>query len=98
MVKTIDASPRGPNQPTNATVRGLAWVKERDGDRQHAHHGQTENAVEGGAPGQFGKHRSDDCRAEDEERHARESVVGADRKLGSAVPSRALVSPPRHSS
>ena len=44
--KTIEASPRGPNQPRKATVGARARAEHRHGDREHAHERQAEHGVE----------------------------------------------------
>ena len=68
-VKTIDARPRGPNQPMNASVGGLAFVPANaSATGTHAHDREAEHAVERGLPRQVGEHRPDDRRAEDDER------------------------------
>ena len=41
--------------------------EERDGDRQHAHDGEAEKAIECCLPSQAGEHRPDDRSAEDQE-------------------------------
>ena len=68
IVKTIDASPRGPNQPTNVTL-GRSSPEQRNGDRQHAYDCEAEDAIQGRSPAEIGEHRSHDDRAEDDEGH-----------------------------
>jgi hypothetical protein len=73
--KTIDARPRGPNQPRKARV-GLRAARPDHGDRDRdqADNRQAENGVEGNRPGHVSEHRPEQHGAEDDERHRVEDL------------------------
>ena len=58
--KTIDAAPRGPNQPRNATVRAVRPCPDhRDRHRQHAHQSEAQHRVERDAPREIAERRAE---------------------------------------
>ena len=81
--KTIDAAPRGPNQPTNATV-GLprSGAEHGDRDREHADDGQAEHGVERDLPCEVVQCGTEEHGSEDDERHGCEDGTGLLRELG----------------
>ena len=65
---TIDASPRGPNQPRNATVGRLApdpSIARANGN--HAHHRQAEKRIQDDLGGEIVEHRHEHDGAEEDE-------------------------------
>ena len=95
--KTIEARPRGPNQPTNADrLSAGAAAQQRDGDREHPHEREAEHRVEDDAPGQLAERWSEQDGAEGDERHAVEQPTELLVERGDARPGRRRRRPPKH--
>ena len=66
--KTIDASPRGPNQPEEGDRRRpCVRSEQRERDGEHANDGQADHRVQRDLPRQVVQSGAEDDRAEDEE-------------------------------
>ena len=73
--KTIEARPRGPNQPRKPTVGGRAGAEHRERDREHAHHGEAEHRVERQVPAHVAERGPEQDGAEEQERDAVEQAA-----------------------
>ena len=74
---TIEARPRGPNQPRNATVGRCAFDPHiASATGSHAHHGEAEHRVERHLPGEVAERGPQEDRAEEEERDRVEQPAG----------------------
>ena len=81
--KTIDAAPRGPNQPTKRHGRpARSGAEHREGNREHAHDGQAEHRVERDLPREVVQCGTEEHGSEDDERHGCEDGAGLLRELG----------------
>ena len=68
IAKTIEASPRGPNQPTKPTVgRAGACPEERDRNREQPNEGEAEDGIAGDRPGGDAERGPEQHGAEDDE-------------------------------
>jgi hypothetical protein len=65
---TMDASPRGPNQPRKPTVGGRARAPHRDRDGDHAHEREAEDRVQRELPAELGQCGPEQEGAEEHER------------------------------
>ena len=94
MANTIDARPRGPNQPRSDRGVSRVCAEHCDRDRQRPYHGQAEQRVQDQLPTQFAERGAEQDGSEDHEGDAVEDVAhllteeSADR--ASSVPGRLL--------
>ena len=88
--KTIDAAPRGPNQPRKADRRPpRARSQHRDRNRDHADEREAEDRVERDLPVEVADRRPEEHRAEEDERHGGKDGAGLLYEVGhlaAAVP------------
>src|SRR3954451_851025 len=92
---TIEASPRGPNQPRYATVGGARPAAHHgDRDRHHAHDRETQQRVQGHLPGRPLDERPNERRAEHHERECVSSAPRSSAGSGCATSRRVPPAPP----
>ena len=65
--KTMEASPRGPNQPMKAASGGARACRQATRDGRHPHDGQAEHGIEPDRPGQRAERGPEQHGPEDEE-------------------------------